>query len=145
MTRRQYSDNDKAAALAALDTNDGNVYKTAQQLGIPRKTLESWANNAGVNDDVANLRQHKKGEIADRLEDLVHQLIDAMPGKIGDANLQQAATTLGIAVEKIQLLRGKPTDRTVVTDELTDDERAKRIAAILDRARTRRDGRAADD
>lgn len=141
MERRQYSDNDKATALAALDANGGNVSKTARQLGIPNTTLTEWRDGR-IHDDVTVLRKRKKEELVGRLVEIAHLLIDAMPDKIKDANLQQSATTLGITIEKIQLLDGSPTERTEVTDNLSDDERASRIATILDRARTRRDQQA---
>ena len=43
MTRRRYTDNERAAALTALAANCGNVERTARELGIPRKTLAQWA------------------------------------------------------------------------------------------------------
>lgn len=43
VTRRQYSDNDKAAALAALDANGGNVRGTAKQLKLSHATLQRWS------------------------------------------------------------------------------------------------------
>jgi phage terminase small subunit len=44
MPRTQYTDEDKAKALATLATNGGNVAQTANQTGIPRKTISNWAN-----------------------------------------------------------------------------------------------------
>lgn len=140
MERRQYSDNDKATALAALDANGGNVNKTAKQLGISESTLRSWVNGRGTNVEIADLRERKKDQLAGRLVEIAHLLIDAMPAKITDANLQQSATTLGITIEKIQLLDGSATERTEVIETLTDDERARRITEILERARLRGTG-----
>lgn len=144
MARQQYSDEDKATALAALDANRGNVKGTAKNLGIPEPTLRSWAKGRGTNAAVADLQAHKKKDLADKLEDIAHKLAGAISDKIKDATLQQTATSLGIVVDKMQLLRGQPTN---ITDDasLTDTERASRIAALLDAARTRRDGQAFDD
>lgn len=111
--RRQFSDNDKAAALAALDANGGNVLKTAKQINVPRSTLQEWANGR-VNHDVPELRQQAKKALAERLEEIAHQLIDAVPDKIADASLQQVATALGIVVDKKQLLTGEATSRADV-------------------------------
>jgi len=141
MGRRQYSDNDKATALAALDANGGNVNKTANMLGIPASTLTEWRDGR-VNPEVTEVRGRKKEELAGRLVEIAHLLIDAMPDKIKDSNLQQAATTLGITVEKIQLLDGKATERKELTgkdggaietrvsilSELSDDELDNLIA-----------------
>jgi transcriptional regulator of acetoin/glycerol metabolism len=41
--RPRRGDECRAAALAALEANRGNVARTARQLGLPRKTLEGWA------------------------------------------------------------------------------------------------------
>lgn len=135
--RRRYSDSDKAAALTVLDANEGNLNKTAKQLDIPRTTLERWVEGR-VSDDVPQLRQQTKKALANELEALAYKLIEAMPEKLEGANLQQASVALGIVVEKMQLLRGDPTERFEHT--LDDRERASRITAILDRGRERRTG-----
>lgn len=124
--RRRYTEQDKAVALAAYETC-GNVVKAARLCNVNRRTLASWVAGAGVNDDVAVKCQVKKGEIADRLEDLVHMLIDAIPGKIGDANMQSVATSLGIAIDKMRLLRGEP--NTITQSQHTSRE--ERVEAIL--------------
>lgn len=143
MIRRQYSDEDKATALAALAANGGNVRKTSRDLGMPYDTLRSWAKGENINQGVVKLQPHKKKALADKLEDIAHKLAGALPEKIEEASLQQTATSLGIVVDKMQLLRGQPTN---ITDDasLTDDERAKRVASLLDAARARRDGQALD-
>lgn len=41
--RKRYSADFHALALAALDANDGNLTRTARELGVSRKTLEGWA------------------------------------------------------------------------------------------------------
>jgi hypothetical protein len=110
MSRRQrYSDADKGLALAALDANGGNLKRTGRDLGIPRKTLERWARGPTA-ERLANLRHQKKGELADRLEQIAHQLLDAItPHKIANATLSEVMPALGIAIDKMVLLRGRPT------------------------------------
>jgi transposase-like protein len=39
---RVYTDEEKAAALAALKANKGNVSKTAREVGVPMQTLHEW-------------------------------------------------------------------------------------------------------
>lgn len=114
MSKRSYSDRQKAEALAALDANGGIVNRTANQLGIPRKTLEQWAKDIGTGEDVAHIRQEKRIDLAQSLEDVAYKLVEAMPGKISEANLQQIATSAGIAIDKMRLLRG---EATVITAE----------------------------
>ena len=107
--KRQYSDSDKATALAALDANGGNVSGTARQLSIPAKTIENWAKSRGVHPAVAKMGEVKKRELADKLEELAHQIIDAAPDKIEKAGLKDSMIAAGTAIDKMQLLRGKPT------------------------------------
>lgn len=144
MARREYSDEDKATALAALDANGGNVQRTARTLGIPEPTLRGWARKRGIHPTVVELHDQKKGSLADELEEIAEKLAGAMPGKVAEASLQQTATSLGIVIDKMQLLRGQPTN---ITDDasLTDAERATRIVRLLDAARTRRDGPVASE
>lgn len=86
------------------------------------------------------MRSGKREDLADRLEDLAHKLLDKAEGKIGDANLSNVTVALGISIDKMRLLREQPTS---ITAAMTDDERADRVATLLERARARRDGRPA--
>ena len=38
----RYEANEKAAAMALVERNRGNVQLTAQQMGIPERTIQSW-------------------------------------------------------------------------------------------------------
>lgn len=133
-----YSESEKSTALAALEANGGNVSQTARDLNIPRKTLEHWSNGHGVNDDVAKDCQIKKRDLADELEKLAMTLVDAIPEKIDDATLQHTAVTLGITLDKMQLLRGKP---TAINQDMTDPEKRR---ARIDELIQKRNGIAAN-
>jgi hypothetical protein len=124
--KRRYSDEEKATALAALEANGGNIKTTAAKLGIPRMTLASWA-NGGCSEAVTNIRHVKKAELADAFESLARKLVEAMHAKISEANLQATATAAGICVDKMQLLRGKPTS---IREEMTDAEADARIREL---------------
>lgn len=59
--------------------------------------------------------------------------------------LYDAQAALVHLLKEAHLKAGEPTERSEIVDNsLTDDERAARVAALLERARARRDGRAAD-
>lgn len=60
MGKRQYSDNDKAIALATLDANEGNIRVTARMLKLPESTLTDWSNNRGVCPEVSEIRDIKR-------------------------------------------------------------------------------------
>jgi transposase-like protein len=110
MTRRRYSDNERAEALAMLAANGGALERTAAQLGIPEATLRHWATGRRHPGPV-HLYGEKKAQLSGRLEDLAHLLLDEMarPAKRRAASLQQAATSFAIAVDKMRLLREQPT------------------------------------
>jgi hypothetical protein len=123
--------------MAALAANGGNISGTARQLGIPEKTLSNWANGKR-HPESAQMGEQKKGELSDALEDLAWKLIDALPKKIGKATLSQVATTVGICVDKMLLLREQRT--AIAGGEMTDDERLSRLHELAERARRRRLG-----
>jgi hypothetical protein len=75
---------------------------------MPHNTLRSWF-HAVHNPPPSELRQEKKRELIEELKDLAYKLAGAMPDKIIDATLQQTAISLGIVIDKMQLLSGQPT------------------------------------
>ena len=113
--RRGYNDEEKAMALAALDANGGNVYRTALQLGIPDSTLDGWAKERGVSPAVHALREVKKGTLAEKFDEVAHMAldltIDDLEG-LRKAGPQARIIVAGIATEKKLLLTGQPTQIT---------------------------------
>jgi transposase-like protein len=121
-TRRRYSDEDRANALAALSANEGNIERTASQLGIPRKTLTNWAKGTN-HPEAAELGQQKRPALADAIELVAYQLVESMPGKIPEANLRDVTVSLGIAVDKIRVLRDLPTAITKTEGTVTGEHK----------------------
>jgi hypothetical protein len=107
-----YLDEEKAAALAKLDLNHGNVNKTAGELGIPRKTLAGWAKGSHVKPVVQEIRQKKRQDLATRFENLVHLSIDRQEQLINTADIHTAKSIADGSVANYQLLNGQPTVRT---------------------------------
>ena len=108
---QSYSPEYKAEALAKIKANGGNVLRTANELGIPRQTLESWLL---VSDRFAELQQRKQSELASKYEANLHRLAD----NISETDLTQVpfgskATAIGILTDKMLLLRGQPTSISV--------------------------------
>lgn len=136
MSKRQYSDSEKASALAALDANGGNVNQTAKQLSIPRKTLAMWASNRHLSADVADIRQEKKKELSEKLEDLAHAIVDILPAKLESTPVRDLAGALIVAVDKMQLLKGAPTNISKDVSERSNEERAARILELVRPAKT---------
>ena len=141
--QRQYSEDDRAVALAYYASCGQNMKKTARDCGFPEATLRGWLKGKAVNAPTREKSHLKKLDLDARLEALVHSLLDVIPDKLDDAPLREVATALGIGIDKMQLLRSKPTE--IIEDaSLTDERRAARIAEILQSARDRRDRQSAD-
>lgn len=136
MGKRQYSDNDKAVALATLDANDGNIRKAAKILKLPESTLTDWANNRGICPEVTEIREEKKAELADKLEEVAHALTDNILLRAQSdfsvlTPLKDLAVSLGIAIDKMQVLKGQPTSISKDVSEHSNEERATRILELV--------------
>lgn len=148
--RRVYTDKFKAGAVVMLEAagypeNHFELQRIADSLKMPSRTLRRWFNleNGAPPDEL--VKQSKK-DLATRLEELTHRLIDlafaVADGAEDDTSIQQALTSVGISVDKLQLLKGEPTDRHEIVD---NGERARRVNQLLDTAGARRTGRPVDD
>ncbi len=131
--QRRYSDDERAAALAALAANGGNLSQTARQLGIPKATLRAWRDGA-AHPEASENSTPKKAALAHRLEEVAHQILDGMTAeRLLLSAPHQAMTALGIAVDKMQLLRGRATaitDQTHVHLEMSEEEVDARLAEL---------------
>lgn len=112
-----YAERDRAAALAALEANGGNLSRTATQLGMSRTTLSRWRDDHNDPTATGHLKNaaddalpEARRSISDRLRDFIHSALDLAPDKLEEANLQQVFVAIGISAEKAQLLDGKPTE-----------------------------------
>lgn len=122
-TKRDFTDDEVASALATLRANGGNAKKTAAQLGMSRTTLRGWAgrhdNKTGTSKRVDPAAVDSKGTeqanrfdaITDKLQAKVLDAIDSVEIKnAGDVrNLLWGAS---ITTEKASFARGGPTTRT---------------------------------
>lgn len=120
--KRQYSDEEKAAVLANLDANGGNVAQTARAADVPRQTLESWKEGVGINADVLNIQHVKKDELRDLHKLIAVKALGLLQTKLTDCSAAQLSTIAAISTEKMLLLDGQPTAITE-TQTLTTAER----------------------
>ena len=129
MERRTYSKADKAAALAALATNGGNVEATANALGIPSRTLQNWKDKAQRVPDFVDEGDKKAsiGELGKLFSDMALRLVGLVKGKEHEATYAQLMTGLGITIDKLPMIRqlfpehkGEPTKD--ILDQLTPEQ-----------------------
>jgi transposase-like protein len=166
VTKRVYSQEDRAATLAALKANGGNLKKTATQAGVPARTLRRWRDGQALmtaqESRVATQRPPKKegdmppvppgavpaGLLAQaeaaldaKCEAIAHQAAGLLAEKLHAASPAQLAVILGVMVDKMRLLRDGATSISGTAESLTDEERLDRLRKLYERARARSLGR----
>lgn len=129
----RWSEDDKARALAALDANGGNVKGTSRQLGIPQSTLRGWRNGIGTNATVTKKRDENARELKEEMRDLVYLLLEKLPDKLDKASAKEMMVGLGIAVDKLQLLEGKPTGHIKQSGELVVSNAREQFTRLTDK------------
>jgi hypothetical protein len=141
MARRRYTDEDRSTALVVLAANGGNIERTARELGIPRTTLQRWDQGTAHPEAAANAAP-KKEALANLLEGLVYDALGVLPGNLASANARQLMTIAAVAVDKMLLLRGLPTqinqhDLSALSDDDLDRELAAAETALAQAAHRR--------
>ena len=139
--RKSYDDQFRASAVVMLEAagypeREGALSYVAGHIGVPISTLRGWF-NASHNPPPAELRNKKRLDLREAVRAELDNVFAAMEGVRQDASYRDLVTAAGILVDKLQLLEGKPTERSEqnVSVSMTDEERAARITAILERAR----------
>src|SRR5450631_665465 len=118
--RRRYSRKTKASAVIAAEMS--SVMAAAENLGIPRKTVEYWFDAP----EFAELRQKTRKDMSEETAALAHRVLGVITGKLGEYEPRDLNTLYGILVDKSQLLTGEATSRSEtrdITDTLDDHER----------------------
>ena len=121
--RRRYDDEFRASAVLMLEAagypeREGALSQVAGHLNVARSTLRSWFNGTH-NPPPAKVRHEKKRDFVADLKHLLGLHIDAAGRVVDDTgDLRALDTGIGILVDKIQLLDGKPTWRGEVIDLL---------------------------
>jgi len=133
-----YTNDDQAATLAVLASNNGNLARTSRETGIARDTIKRWRDEESPqkNASVDKRMPEARATLAERLRDFVDAALTVAPGKLHDANLRDVFTSVGIAIDKLQLLEGKPTSIDEVRDAPSAvGDSAREAAAIALRRR----------
>jgi len=131
-----HSDAVKAAALAAYDaigTNDSYaIDRAAGIVHLPRQTVWHWVRRARIPESVQRLRQKNRLALSDRLEEIVHRILDVIPEALDSAPLNQLAVALGISIDKRLLLQGQPNSIQAGV-YLTREQRVQALDSIFSR------------
>jgi len=115
-TWHTYTDQDKAAALAYLQSKGWRIAEAARDLGVPKSTLQGWAAGEWLPPAVREKYGEIKESLSSKLENIAHQLIDAIPDTIPNASLKDLGAILAVVIDKMRLLREEPTAITESMD-----------------------------
>lgn len=128
---RSYTDHEKARAYVRLMTNDGNVYKTSKELGMPIGTLRSWKESWDENGPPRKIEKMVDGELNTfimQAEEVIDLSFDRLKELIPDAdvkNIGALGTMIGILSDKVTRAKGLPTHKTEVVHKLPSPEEFK--------------------
>jgi transposase-like protein len=127
----RYSEREKAAALAVLMAQGGNVWATARATGISRRTLARWWKETShsiseFSEQSPPLSERalaeRRGTLEARLASAIDQFVDGLPDKLDEANLQQSVRVL------LWLL-----DHYMTKPETQVNDARERLGHLLDR------------
>lgn len=119
----------KLRALVTLDENDGNVYATAKQLGLPRATLVDWKfSREALVEQSETLHQHLRLKMSKRLDLVIDQIIESLPEKVASARLGEAARALSLLIDLSNTISAEEHQQ----QDRTGSAKAK-LAALLER------------
>lgn len=104
-----------AETLAVLKANGGDASLTARQTGVPRKTITYWRDKKATNErDVAisDKTQEEEEDLGNMLESFIRRVFNVglTDDKLKEAPIEKLVLAAAVAVDKMQLLRGHPTD-----------------------------------
>jgi len=154
--RAFYSDEQRAEALRLYE--EVGPAEASRRCGVPNATIRSWASRAGLGNSgepktlPARQRALERWETrrltaADEFGDAAAQMrehaLKAAKAK-DEKMLRASAVAAGIFTDKAQLLSGNPTERLDWAKQATSDERAQRLAGLVDELAKRREAKAAE-
>lgn len=130
---KQYSEDDKAAALAFLEAHDGNTFKAANELDIPETTLRAWKNGMGVHPNIALKCEVKKSELSDLFEAAARLYLGRAveENAIQESTGKEAMTAAAIATDKMRLLRDQATSIQQRQPGLSPNELFERLTSAV--------------
>lgn len=130
-TRRRYTDEERAEAVVLLKANGwpdtpGALARTANEAGMDAVVLRRWALGTS-NPPPDNIVSVKTGTLIEKLERNAHLYLDRAEDTVEKTSGQQAMTTAAIAIDKMRLLQGLPTQIVAVLPDFLGALRAMGI------------------
>lgn len=132
MARKTYTDAEREAALTVLESNGGNLKKTARETGVSLPTLRDWKAGGKAQSD-----PQKAAELAASFLDRVREVREAATVRMlelipQETDLHKVAGALKIANDAARLESGEATQRSEVRRVDEDPERARLARAAAE-------------
>lgn len=122
--RKRYTDDFRASTVLMLEAagypdTKGALSRVSVQVGAPISTISRWFHGV-KNPPPPELANEKRIDLVAAIKNEVYEILGEMPSARSEADYRALATALGIMVDKLQLLSGKPTERSENTHIITD-------------------------
>jgi len=138
---RNYTDEEKTAALVAYDVCDNNATHAATycqnhyKFKVSHDQITRWANGVQIAPAVRENAKRIKGELSDKCEQVAHLCYDMLPDKLPETSARDLAAIGNIAVNNMRLLREQAT--TITNAQITDEDRLRELQELMQRLRQR--------
>lgn len=132
--RTTYTEADKARIYVVLTANDGNVKRTARELGFPESTVRNFKREFETNPpspQAVEARDIAAGDYTGDLEQIRQELATALRKQIPEMKGKDLAVALGIVDDKLTRARGLATERTETVHRLPSAEELALAGQIL--------------
>jgi transposase-like protein len=138
VSRATYTEKQKAAAYVVLTTNDGNVKRTARDLGYPENTVRRWKQDWEQNGPPATEEVERAvGEFMDEAVELRGMALQALRRKVElllenpkEVKVAELTTLMGVLDDKITRAQGLATGRVEHVHTLPQGDEL--VAALQD-------------
>lgn len=119
-----------AKVMAVLAADMTSATAVAEATGIPRSTLRHWLDDP----EMVVYRQKARAEMADAAQVVAWMAWEALAQNIreGKVDPRDLITAAGVAVDKMQLLSGKATERIETLTESLDDHERQALRDVID-------------
>lgn len=139
MTRRTYTPADQAAVAVALQANEGNIKRTARETSTPVATVRDWKRKwdaEGYPDPVEDALPAARENAIVEFEGTRGRMVDRLNEALerDDVKPQQLIVGIGVLTDKINVMRGLATSRTVTVAIAAPDtkELAQALSSYID-------------
>lgn len=138
--KRTYTDAEKAAAVVALDANNGNVKRTSREVGVAEQTIRDWkklSERGALSPAVRAAIPAAQDDFADKAERIRSYAMDELETQVLNGELKGAVliTVIGVLTDKLRITRGEVTSRSeVVAKPASPEEIGASVQEYLNRA-----------